>query len=79
MEKEGKCLEKMVCNYKSDLAKIEKRIAELRTMIKSKGVNCGTLNRRLAVLIDERNGLNMSIAMMTDYINQVKLRSMEVG
>lgn len=72
-------MKKMVCNYKSDLKKIEKRIAEIRSKIKMKGQNYGSLNRRLAVLLDERDGLRMSIAMMTDYINEVEKRKGEVA
>ncbi len=72
-------MKKMVCNYKSDLKKIEERIAEIKLKLNKNGENYGSLNRRLAVLLDERDGLRMSIAMMTDYINEVEKRKGEVA
>ena len=72
-------MKKMVCNYKSDLKKIEGRIAEIKLKLNKNGENYGSLNRRLAVLLDERDGLRMSIAMMTDYINEVEKRKGEVA
>jgi len=72
-------LKKMVYNYKVDLKKIEERIAEIKLLLKKNGVNYGSLNRRLAVLKEEREGLLLSIAMMTDYINEVEKRKGEVA
>jgi len=69
----------MVYNYKVDLKKIEERIAEIKLLLKKNGVNYGSLNRRLAVLKEEREGLLLSIAMMTDYINEVEKRKGEVA
>ncbi|MBE6837718.1 MAG: hypothetical protein E7509_07010 [Ruminococcus sp.] len=72
-------MKKMVYNYKVDLKKIEERIAEIKLLLKKNGVNYGSLNRRLAVLKEEREGLLLSIAMMTDYINEVEKRKGEVA
>lgn len=72
-------MKNMVYNYKVDLKRIEERIAEIKLLLKKNGENYVSLNRRLAVLKEERNGLLLSIVMMTDYINDVERRNGEVA
>lgn len=67
-------MKEMIKSYKRDLEKIEKRIDDIKQLMKNDGADYGVLNRRLVVLTEMKYTLVEGIYNMTDYLNEINKR-----
>ena len=63
-------MERMVCNYKMNLEKIEVEIAGIKSMVKNRRDSGNFPSKRLADLIEKREILLVAIEIFSDIIDR---------